>query len=153
MNELSLFNTLFGDHDYGFNFPDLVESTPSFNMPKVDVKENKDSYVLDMDLPGRSDKDINLELKDKVLTISSHKEETKEEKSPDKKDKDNKKVDENGEWLIRERRTSDFTRRFTLPEDINEEKVNAAFKNGVLTVTIPRKVIAPSAKKIAITAA
>ena len=54
-------------------------------------------------------------------------------------------------WLIKERRTSSFTRRFTLPDDIDAEKVAASFKNGVLNVVIPRKALS-APKRIAITA-
>lgn len=141
MNELSLFNRLFNNDDFGFSFPSYGNACAT---PSVDVKQTKDSYVLDMDLPGKSEKDVDLTLKDDVLTISSHEEETKEEQS----DKDEK---ENGEWLIRERRSYSFTRRFTLPQDVNVDAVNASFKNGVLTVVMPRKPAA-EAKKIAITA-
>lgn len=145
MNELSLLNSLFGSDSYGFAFPELAASCTSpvtGSMPKVDVKENKDAYVLDMDLPGKTEKDVELELKDNVLTISGHKQDSAEENASEK-----------SPYLLRERRTSGFTRQFTLPEDINEDAVNACFKNGVLTVTIGRKTIAPTAKKIAITAA
>ncbi len=146
MNELSLldnfFNTALEDTLPDFTF------RGSFNTPKVDVKENKDAYTLEMDLPGRTEKDVNLELNHNVLTISSHHEETKEEKSSDKK---NAKKDE-GTWLIRERRVNEFTRRFTLPDDVDGEKVAATFKNGVLSVKIPRKSL-EAPKRIAIEAA
>ena len=142
MNELSLFNRLFNNNDdFGLSFPTFGTACAT---PSVDVKQTKDSYVLDMDLPGKTEKDVDLTLKDDVLTISSHEEETKEEQS-DKAEK------ENGEWLIRERRSYSFTRRFTLPQDVNVDGVNASFKNGVLTVVMPRKPAA-EAKKIAITA-
>ena len=146
MNELSLFNNFFGD---------AMDSMPDFDfgrtlsMPKVDVKENKDAYTTVMDLPGMSEKDVNIELDHNVLTVSSHHEDTKEEKN-DKNDKNAKKDD--GKWLIRERRMSEFTRRFTLPEDVDGEKVAACFKNGVLTVNIPRRELA-APKRIAISAA
>ena len=136
MNELALFNRLFNDGDF---FPKSFESATT---PSVDVKETKDSYVLDMDLPGKTEKDVDLSLKDDVLTISSHNEETKESKS-DKKDEDQ------CEWLIRERHNYTFTRRFTLPQDVNSDGVNASFKNGVLTVILPRKPVSEP-KKIAI---
>ena len=68
-------------------------------------------------------------LKDRVLAISSVKEAEAEEK----------KTDDGQEYLIRERRSSSFERRFTLPEDIDVEKVEANFKNGVLSITIPRR--------------
>ena len=143
MNELSLFNSLFDDGDFGF-FPAIAKNC-SFGVPQVDVKETKDAYALEMDLPGRTEKDVDVDLKDSVLTIASHTEETKEEKSKDKKDGE-------AQWLIHERRTSSFCRRFTLPQDIDSEKVSATFKNGVLSVMIPRKPLSEP-KKIAISVA
>ena len=145
MNELSLFNSLFDDRDFGFAIPAFTKSC-NLNMPKVDVKETKDAYILDMDLPGRTEKDVDVDLKDNVLTIASHEEEKNE-----KKEKKEEKA-EDGEWLIRERRTTEFSRRFSLPQDVDAENVNATFKNGVLTISIGRKTLA-QAKKIAITAA
>lgn len=139
MNELSLFNRLFNNEDFGLSFPTFNANCAT---PSVDVKQTEDSYVLDMDLPGKTENDVDLTLKDDVLTIASHEDTTKEAKSRD----DEK---ENGEWLIRERRSYSFTRRFTLPQDVNTEGVNASFKNGVLTVVMPRKPAA-EAKKIAI---
>ena len=132
MNELSLFNSLF-DTAFG-GMPDSWKVT---QMPKVDVKEGKDSYALQMDLPGCTEKDVNIEVDHGVLTISSAKTEEKEEK------KDGEK------WLIRERSSSRFTRRFTLPDDVDQEKISAVFKNGVLNVTMNRKEL-PAPKRIAI---
>ncbi len=137
MNELALFNKLFNDQDYGFPFHTM---TAACTVPSVDVKETKDSYILDMDLPGKTENDVDLSLKDDVLTIASHNEETTEKKS-DKKDET--------EWLIRERHSSSFTRRFTLPKDVDGDNVNASFKNGVLTVVMPRRPEATE-KRIAI---
>ena len=137
MNELSLFNSLF-DNAFDYSMPEMTWKTA--RLPKVDVIENKDSYSLQMDLPGATEKDVNLEIDHGVLTISSVKTTEKEEKS-DKK--------EEGKWLIRERTQSQFSRRFTLPDDVDEEKVTASFKNGVLNVTMARKAL-PSPKQIAI---
>lgn len=139
MNELALFNRLFNGGDF------FVKPFEAAAVPSVDVKENKDSYVLDMDLPGKTENDVELSLKDDVLTIASRKEEVREEKS------DGAGADK-GTWLIRERRSSGFTRRFSLPQDVNADAVNATFKNGVLTVVMPRKPVAEP-KKIAITVA
>lgn len=135
MNELALFNSLF-DTAFG----GMPDSWKVLQMPKVDVKEDKDSYALQMDLPGCTEKDVNIEVDHGVLTISSAKVEEKEEK------KDGEK------WLIRERSSSRFTRRFTLPDDVDQEKISAVFKNGVLNVTMNRKEL-PSPKRIAIEAA
>lgn len=94
--------------------------------PKVDVRETPDAYILDMDLPGVQDKDVEISLKDRVLSISSKKDVKKEEKKE-------------GEWLIHERHAMSFSRRFTLPQDIDADNVSAEFKGGVLTIDIPRK--------------
>ena len=142
MNSLAFFNPRFTsdlfdviDRDLG----DLVPSQAStpFVTPRVDVRETPDAYILDMDLPGFTEKDVEINLKDRVLSISSKLQEKQEEKKE-------------GEWLIKERRSSCFSRRFTLPQDIDAEKVTAEFKHGVLSVDIPRKP-EPQAKQIAIT--
>jgi len=144
MNELSildsLFNDVFENRMPSFNYPKRMVT------PKVDVTQSKDSYILEMDLPGRSENDVNLELDQNVLTISSVKE-TNEEKNLDKKDDSS----DESKWIIKERHTSSFSRRFTLPDDIDSENVKATFKNGVLNITIPRKALA-APKRIAITA-
>lgn len=138
MNALSLFNPTFAndvfdafDRGYGLLTP-LSESgsVPAFmTTPRVDVRETDGAYVMEMDLPGLTGDDVELNLKERVLTISSVKDTKKEEK----------KKDGGVEYLIRERREYSFNRRFTLPEDIDAEKVTADVKNGVLTVNIPRK--------------
>ena len=142
MNSLAFFNPRFTSDLFDVidrNLADLVPSqaTPQVVSPKVDVRETPDAYILDMDLPGLTEKDVEINLKDRVLSISSKMEEKKEEKK-------------DGEWLIKERRSSCFSRRFTLPQDIDAEKVTAEFKHGVLSVNSPRKP-EPQAKQIAIT--
>ena len=138
MNELSLFNSLFDNACFGL--PELYGRQTGF-IPKVDIKETKDAYILDMDMPGKTENDVDISLKDSVLTISSltdSKEEKKAEKAEDKTD-----------WLLHERHFATFSRSFTLPKDIDAEEISAGVMNGVLTVTIPRKP-APAAKKIEI---
>ena len=137
MNELSFLDNMVnglmnGGCDYG-----------TYTMPDVDVTENKDGYTLQMDLPGRTQNDVALELEHGTLTVSSVK---KEEKHDEKNDKDGSR------WLIRERSTADFRRSFSLPEDVNSDMIAASFSNGVLTVKMPRKA-ETAAKKIAIEAA
>jgi HSP20 family protein len=133
MNSLSLFNPSFTSDvfdavDRGLGlFAPLTSN--AISAPRVDVRETKDEYIMDVDLPGLTENDVEISLQERVLSISSIKEAKKEEVKK-----------ENGvEYLIRERRTAGFARRFTLPEDIDENKVDAAFKNGVLTVHIPRR--------------
>ena len=136
MNSLRIFNPLFADSV----FDSLNRDTPHVGVfsplanatyPAVDVRETSEAYSMDIDLPGYTEKDVTIHLKERILTIASVHEETKDEKP-------------NGEqFLIRERSQRRFIRRFTLPEDIDQEKVEASFKNGVLTVSIPRKEVAP----------
>lgn len=129
MNTLSFFNPAFASDVFGAFDRSLGSGTVN-GSPLVDIRETDGAYVLDMDLPGYSENDVSLSLKDRVLTISSVVQADKEEKA---------KVEEKAEYLIRERRETRFVRRFSLPRDIDPEKVEANFKNGVLTVTIPRQ--------------
>ncbi len=147
MNELSFFNTLFDDNNFGFP----VFKTATNFVPKVDVRETKNSYVLDMDLPGFSEKDVEIDLKDNILSIFS-KETEADKKGEGMSAEKEMNAEEEILWLIRERRNASFERRFSLPRDIDCEAINACFKNGVLTITIPRKAEA-SAKKINISVA
>ncbi len=137
MNALTFFNPRFTSDLFDVierNFSDYLPSTNSTHSgsvsPRVDVRETKDAYTMEMDLPGMSEKDVEISVKDKILSISSVKEEKASRKEEDEKD---------GGWVIKERRSISFARRFTLPDDINAEKITASFKNGVLIVDIPRK--------------
>ena len=141
MNELSLLDSLFND---------VLDCTPStiyragVNTPRVDVTEEDDAYTLEMELPGRTENDVNIELDHDNLTISSKVSEEKETKE-DKKDKKKTK------YILKERRYSEFCRRFALPSDVDEESISANFKNGILSINMKKKaVVAP--KKIAIMA-
>ncbi|MDR1786726.1 MAG: Hsp20/alpha crystallin family protein [Spirochaetaceae bacterium] len=124
------------------NFSNYFDrSSEKSSVPKVDVRETPDAYILDMDLPGMTEKDVDVSFKDQVLSITAVKKEEKAEKDPEKGHK----------WLIRERVYSSFSRHFTLPNDIDSGKIAAEFSNGVLAIRIPRKEETKSAK-IAITA-
>ncbi len=107
-----------------FTGPDLMS-----RMPDVDIMEKKDRYVIEAELPGLSEKDIAVKVENRNLFISTVKEEEKEEKKDEK----------NEQYLIKERRSFSFSRNFSLPEDADIDSIEAAFKNGVLTVTITKK--------------
>lgn len=138
MNELSLLNSLFND---------IMDNSNSYGVysnyanPKVDVKENENSYILEMELPGKTEKDVDIELNHGNLTISSKDEEVKDEKKDTKNEK----------YILKERKISKFERRFALPKDVDSEKISANFKNGILTVNMMKKP-ETSSKKIAIEA-
>ena len=138
MNELSFIDSLFNDM-----MGNTACATYSVGAPRVDVKEEDNAYTLEMELPGRSEKDVDIELDHDNLTIASKQEETKESKE-DKKDKKTK-------YILKERRSSSFERRFTLPADVDTESISANFKNGILTINMAKKAIA-APKRIAIEA-
>ncbi|MGA2976663.1 MAG: Hsp20/alpha crystallin family protein [Spirochaetia bacterium] len=108
----------------------LVE--PTFGrsiLPPVDVRETDAEYLMEVELPGLTEKDVEVKLDNTLLTISSNKNEKKEEKK-------------NG-YVMRERRSSQFSRSFVLPESVDREKIGAEFKNGILHLSFPK---APAAK-------
>ncbi len=125
------------------NFDSLFDSfwnnwgVPQAKSPSVDIWEDEKAYVLDAELPGFSEKDVDVHVDKHVLKIASLSEGEKEVKE--------EKVSPN--YLIRERYCNSFERSFTLPEGVDEENIAGEFKNGVLTLTIP-KVPATQPKKI-----
>ena len=113
--------------DWNRTLDSFFDDTPVWNTqtPAVDVKEEEKRYLMEAELPGLTDKDIELKVEDNILTLSSKKEESKEEKK-------------NG-YLLRERRSAEFCRTFVLPQDADRAEVKAEFKNGLLVVDIPKK--------------
>lgn len=94
--------------------------------PPVDIREEKERYVLEAELPGLGEKDVAIKVNDRVLSIASVKEEEKKEKSE-------------GVWLIRERGVRAFRRAFTLPRNVDQDKIKANFKDGLLTVVMTKR--------------
>lgn len=91
---------------------------------KVDVEKAADKYVVTADLPGITKENVDVEVEEGVLTISVHQEEENEESDKDKN------------YLHRERRMTNSSRRIRLG-DINEEAIHAGLENGVLRVELP----------------
>ena len=106
---------------------------PTFS---TDIKDEGGHYLLQAELPGFQKEDIDLDVKDGVLTITANHQEDSEESS--------------GNYLCRERRSGSFTRSFHL-EGIQEEEITASYHNGVLELTLPkRQEVLPQSRKIAI---
>ena len=106
--------------------------TPTFSrsaIPAVDVRETDGEYLMEVELPGLTEKDVEVKLENTLLTISS----TKDEKKEEKKDG----------YVLRERRSAHFSRSFVLPEGVDSEKIAAEFKNGILKLSFPK---VPAAK-------
>jgi HSP20 family protein len=110
----------------------------ALTVPPVNITENKDQYMVSLAVPGMKKDDFKIDVEGNMLTISSEKEESKEEK--DKK------------FTRKEYSYSSFSRSFTLPEEVNKEKIEAKYEDGVLKLMLPRKEEAkkPSAKQIAV---
>ena len=106
-------------------------------MLAVDVNETETEFFLSADMPGLDKKDVSLDIHDGVITIKGERA-IDNEKSTD-------------DYRIRERQLGSFNRSFRLPDNVNEDKVAAKFKNGVLTVTLPKtKEILPEGRQIKI---
>ncbi|RLD15908.1 Hsp20/alpha crystallin family protein [candidate division KSB1 bacterium] len=93
-------------------------------MPLMNIEETKDAYKISVELPGMEKDDIDIEVKDNVLTISGEKKEERES--------------EEGTFYRRERRFGKFSRSINLPNDINIDDISAEYKNGVLMLTLPK---------------
>jgi HSP20 family protein len=107
--------------------------------PSVDVREDEKEVTVKAELPGMDEKDIEVSLTDDTLTIKGEKKEEKEEKGE-------------GYWQ-RETSYGTFRRVIPLPDGLDREKVDARFKNGILTVTVARlKNATAKEKRIAIKA-
>ncbi len=92
--------------------------------PRVDVKDEKNYYVIEAELPGFSKDDITVEYKDNYLFIDGKKEATEEMKDDD-------------HFIRRERTTGTIQRKFYVG-DIDETQINGKFKNGLLELTVPK---------------
>ena len=103
---------------------DVGESSLTW-YPSVDIKETKDDFVLMAEVPGMAKDDIKINISENTLTVKGEK---KEEKKED---------DQNYHRV--ERRYGTFQRSFTLPIQVQGNKVKAAYKDGVLTITLPKK--------------
>ena len=96
-------------------------------VPAVNVIEAEKEFVIELAAPGLTKKDFNLEVENGVLTISAEKKSEKEE------------TDKN--FTRKEFNYSNFTRSFTLPENVNEEKIVAHYEEGILKLQIAKKML------------
>jgi len=101
------------------------ETTFEVAAPKVDVAEDPAAYKLTAELPGLTEKDIELSVVDGMLTLKGEKQQEKEEK--------------NKQYWLNERTYGSFQRTFALPESVDPEKVDAKFAKGILTIMLPKK--------------
>jgi HSP20 family molecular chaperone IbpA len=124
--------TMNGVFTYRNNYSDLLAgidrvftSVPGNGLksraPSVDIREEDDRYVLEAELSGLTEGDFEVRVHDNLLTVSS-----KTRESDDKPPR----------YLLKERSGASFSRSFVLPKDVDREKIDAGFKNGLLTLTL-----------------
>ena len=92
---------------------------------RTDIKEHDDSYELITDLPGFKKEDINLSIENGYLNITA-------------KTSSNSTDDEKGKYVRRERYYGEMSRSFYIGDDVKEEDIKASFKNGTLSITVPK---------------
>ena len=116
-------NHIFDDFFYPTNRDEVESSMGRWN-PVVDVYDNDDSIVIKAELPGIDKEGIEIDVKDRVLTL-------KGERSSESEVKDDN-------YYRRERSFGKFERAFTLPADVDPDKIKADYKDGVLKIDIPK---------------
>ncbi len=104
---------------------DFFATTTNYNMPAVNITESKDDFKINVAAPGLSKEDFKIDLHNKILTLSSEKEEKKEEN--------------NEKFTRREFSYSSFKRSFGLPELVDTDNINATYKDGILMIEIPKR--------------
>ena len=113
----SLINEFFND-DFGMNFLNRSHSVPSVNSV-----ENNDSFEIDLAVPGMKKEDFTIELNDKVLVISSETSNTME----------------NDKMRLNEFNFSSLQRSFRVPDSVDQDKIKANYKNGILKIKLPKR--------------
>ncbi|MFI4956461.1 MAG: Hsp20/alpha crystallin family protein [Gammaproteobacteria bacterium] len=106
-----------------FNGMDIFEDLHL--LPKIDIVDDKDSFKVEVEMPGMGEDDVKVNIKDGVLTISG-------EKSTSTKDKDKN-------YVMREITYGNYLRQVVLPDSVDIDKATASFKKGMLWVSMPKK--------------
>lgn len=115
-----------------FYRPNRIGSAPAM---KADVQELPEAYQIDLELPGFKKEDLHAELKNGYLTIQATRQTNDEEK------------DSKGRYIRQERYSGHYQRSFYVGEDITEEDIHAAFENGILKLTVPKKEAQPKVEE------
>ncbi len=110
---------------------DMFKIDPFFSeegnkIMKTDIKESKDKYIIDVDLPGYEKEDIKIHIEDGYLNVEAKTNSENEDK-------------EEGKYVRKERYYGECSRSFYVGDDITETDIKASFKNGTLRIEIPKK--------------
>ena len=117
--ELDNFQNTIQQYFNDFSSKESSFNTESFS-PKIDISEKENQLIIDAEIPGVKKEDLKITLQDNILTIEGEKKNTSNE--------DERK------YFRTERSYGSFKKSFNLPEDVDSEKVNAKFNNGVLSI-------------------
>ena len=117
-NDFDLFEDMFSDP-----FFERKES----RLMKTDIKEKKDKYIIDVDLPGYEKENIDIEIENGYLKVTA------------KATKDVDESDEDEKYIHKERFYGECSRSFYVGNDVKEEDIKASFKNGILTLCVPKE--------------
>lgn len=112
-----------------------VQETAAYT-PRVDVKETADSYVIQLAAPGLKKEDFQIGIKEDVLTIQF------ERKAEEEKEGDT--------WHIRETRYGSYRRSFRLPQEVLQDGIQAAYTDGILTLTLPKNAVKVANRSISV---
>ncbi len=110
----------------GDMFRDPFFSENESKIMRTDIKEKKDKYLIDIDLPGYEKENIKIELEDGYLTVHANRDTNNEEK-------------EEGKFVRKERYVGSCSRSFYVGDAVEIEDIKASFKNGTLKIEVPKK--------------
>lgn len=130
----SLFDSFFRDVEQTFRSWPAWRSAPSFVTPSVEVSETDEELRISAELPGLTEKDVEVSVDNDILLIRGEKKQEREEKKRS--------------YHLVERAYGRFEREIPLPAGLDLEKVEAKFKNGVLTVVLPKTLEARSQRRV-----
>ena len=116
-NDFDLFDEIFDDPFF---------SRVDTKLMRTDIKEKKDSYVVNVDLPGYEKEDIKIEINNGYLTVTAERTNSDEEK-------------EEGRYIRKERYSGQCSRSFYVGDNVKDTVVKASFKNGILTLEFPKE--------------
>ena len=116
-NMNQIMNTVLNNNNYSQNIRETW-------MPPVDINEDNASFILTADIPGLNKSDIDISVENNTLKLSGARE--------------HKKTEEGTEYHYQERNHGKFFRSFKLPLTVDDNNICAAFKNGILTVILPK---------------
>lgn len=124
----NLFEDFLGS-DWGF---DIMKG--DYNMPQTNIREEDNSYIIELASPGREKKDFDITLKDGVLSIKGKKKDSKQES--------------NGKYYKREISYLSFEKTFDLGDETDSSNISANYKDGILSIVVPKKEEASSKSSI-----